>query len=210
MAAASDFTAVLTGIVGAEQVLTGERIGPDYGHDEALAGAPAVPAWAVCPGDAEQVAAIKTIVEQAKSVPMSASCMLNRAEVVGLLDRALSTLSAEAEVARRDSSADAISEARAEADRIVADARARAEELVSSDAVHTEAVAKASELSATTQSETDALKREADAYVDQRMAELEAYMAKTLSQLKTMRARLSQRSGLDEPERSAFDEQPDA
>ena len=42
------------------------------------------------------------------------------------------------------------------------------------------------------------------------MAELEAYMAKTLSQLKTMRARLSQRSGLDEPERSAFDEQPEA
>ena len=65
--------------------------------------------------------------------------------------------------------------------------------------MHAEAVAKASELTDRTKSETDALRREADAYVDQRMAELEAYMSKTLNQLKTMRSRLSERSGLDDP-----------
>lgn len=148
---------------------------------------------------AEQVAAIKALVEQAKSVPMSASCMVNRVELVGLLDRALTSIWAEEELARRQSGAEAIEDARAQADRIMADAHEEAARLVAEDVIHTEALAKASAVSETTFNETEALKREADAYVDQRMAEFEAYMTKTLTQLKTLRMRLSERSGLDAP-----------
>lgn len=148
---------------------------------------------------AEQVAAIKALVAGAKSVPMSASCMINRGEVVGLLDRALTAVEAEQELAHRQSGAEALEDARAQADRIMADAHEEAARLVAEDVVLAEAGAKASELSEATRIETEALRREADAYVDQRMAELEAYLAKTLTQLKTMRARLSERSGLDEP-----------
>jgi cell division septum initiation protein DivIVA len=148
---------------------------------------------------AEQVEAIKALVGQAKAVPMSASCMVNRAEIVGRLDRALTSIGAEQELARRQSGAEAIEDARAQADRIMADAHDEAARMLAEDAVHAEAIAKASELSETTLNETEALKREADAYVDQRMAEFEAYMTKTLTQLKTLRTRLSERSGLDVP-----------
>ena len=145
------------------------------------------------------LATLRELVQGAKAVPMSASCMVNRVEIVGLLDRALTSIGAEQEAARRQSGAEAIEDARAQADRIVADAQVEAARLVDQDAVRTEAVARASVLSERTFNETEALKREADAYVDQRMAEFEAYMTKTLTQLKTLRTRLSERSGLDDP-----------
>ena len=140
---------------------------------------------------ADQVLAIKALVEQAKAVPMSASCMVNRGEMVSLLDRALTSIGAEQELARRQSGAEALEDAREQADRIISDAHDEAARLVAEDVVRAEAVAQASALSATTLSETEALKREADTYVDQRMAEFEAYMTKTLTQLKTLRTRLS-------------------
>ncbi|MBS9533560.1 FAD-binding protein [Mycobacterium sp. M1] len=45
-------------IVGAGDLLTAEAIGPDYGHDEALVGAPVTPAYVARPQTAEQVAAL--------------------------------------------------------------------------------------------------------------------------------------------------------
>ena len=64
---------------------------------------------------ADLVAAIKTLVEQAKSVPMSASCMVNRSEVVGLLDQAMSAVREEQDAATKASGAEAIAAAQAEA-----------------------------------------------------------------------------------------------
>lgn len=149
---------------------------------------------------AEQLEAIRATVEQAKSVPMSASCMVNRGETVAALDRAIAAVRAADVAARRESGAEAVADAHALADQILADARADADRLVSTGQVQAKAVAEASDLMQQAESEAAALRKEADIYVDQRMAELEAYMTKTLSQLKTMRARLSERSGLDAPE----------
>lgn len=149
---------------------------------------------------ATQLESLRGIVELAKSVPMSASCMVNRAEALSLIDGALTTVRSQEEAARRESGADAIADAHAQADQIIADALAEAERLKSADEVHAKAVEAASELADRAETEATSLKREADVYVDQRMAELEAYMTKTLTQLKTMRARLSERSGLDDPE----------
>lgn len=64
--------------------------------------------------------------------------------------------------------------------------------------MHAEAAERAERLTSETESEAAELKREADAYVDARIAELEAGLAKTMSQIQTMRARLSERSHLDE------------
>ena len=76
---------------------------------------------------ADQVLAIKALVEQAKAVPMSASCMVNRGEMVSLLDRALTSIGAEQELARRQSGAEALEDAREQADRIISDAHDEAE-----------------------------------------------------------------------------------
>jgi glycolate oxidase len=48
----------LAGIVGAEHVLTGDAIGDDYTHDEALTAAPQRPLAVVRPADTEAVAAV--------------------------------------------------------------------------------------------------------------------------------------------------------
>lgn len=148
---------------------------------------------------AEKIAALRTIVTSAKAVPMSASCMVNRAEVLELLDQ-LDAAVAEEFAAARSLVAEreaALERARQEADEIVADARARADELVADSAVHAEAERRAAELSTETQGEAEAIKREADAYVDSRIAELEAGLSRTMSQIQTMRARLAERSNLD-------------
>ncbi|WP_420108423.1 FAD-binding oxidoreductase [Mycolicibacter arupensis] len=58
-------------IVGATGLLTGEQIGPDYGHDEALVGAPVLPRYVARPQTAEQVAALLAAATEAK-VPVTA------------------------------------------------------------------------------------------------------------------------------------------
>jgi len=54
----ADMAARLEDIVGAGHVLTGDAIGDDYTHDEALGAEPSKPAHVVKPGSADDVAAI--------------------------------------------------------------------------------------------------------------------------------------------------------
>ncbi|MET0136604.1 MAG: FAD-binding oxidoreductase [Kibdelosporangium sp.] len=52
----ADIETALSGIVGAEHLLSGDAIGEDYAHDEALTAQPVRPAYVVRPRNAEQVA----------------------------------------------------------------------------------------------------------------------------------------------------------
>ncbi len=155
---------------------------------------------------AEQIAAkldaLRELVQNAKGVPMSASCMLNRAEVVALIEDAKVALERELAEATKvaDASQVTLDRARQEAGQIVASAQQRADYLASQDAVAQRARQKAGELERRSVEEAEALRREADAYVDGRIAGLEAGLQKTLTQIKTMRARLATRSGLDSDE----------
>lgn len=67
----TDVTARFADIVGAGGLLTGEQIGPDYSHDEALVGAPVAPRYVACPQTAEQVAALLATATAAR-VPVTA------------------------------------------------------------------------------------------------------------------------------------------
>ncbi|BBY35166.1 FAD-binding oxidoreductase [Mycolicibacter minnesotensis] len=67
----ADATRRFADIVGAAGLLTGEQIGPDYGHDEALVGAPVLPRYVARPQTAEQVAALLAAATEAK-VPVTA------------------------------------------------------------------------------------------------------------------------------------------
>jgi glycolate oxidase len=66
-----EFVSALAGIVGESNVLTGEAIPPDHGHDEALEGEPVVPAAVVRPSEAEQVARILVLAAE-HGVPVTA------------------------------------------------------------------------------------------------------------------------------------------
>lgn len=67
----SDVGSQFAGIVGEDQLLTGEHIGPDYHHDEALVGAPVAPRFVARPKSAEQVAALLAAATEAK-IPVTA------------------------------------------------------------------------------------------------------------------------------------------
>ncbi|MEO8813961.1 MAG: FAD-linked oxidase C-terminal domain-containing protein [Mycobacterium sp.] len=69
--AKKQFVGILAAIVGDAQLLTGERIGPDYHHDEALPGAPVAPRFVARPQTAEHVAALLAAATEA-GVPVTA------------------------------------------------------------------------------------------------------------------------------------------
>ena len=146
-----------------------------------------------------KLARLRDLVVNARSMPMSVSCVLNRSEVLAAIDDALRSLpdeiaDAQAVIDRSDSK---IAEGESEGDRIVGEARERASEL----ARQSEIVRMAEELAATIRAEAEeeaaALRRETDIFIDGRMASFESVLHKTASQVKTARGRLAERSGLD-------------
>ncbi|WP_046321677.1 FAD-binding oxidoreductase [Mycobacterium sp. UM_Kg1] len=64
--APDDIAARFRKIVGEAGLLTGDQIGPDYGHDEALVGAPVTPRYVARPETAEHVAALLAAATEAK------------------------------------------------------------------------------------------------------------------------------------------------
>lgn len=105
----------------------------------------------------EALSAIRSLVEQAKGVPMTSNVLVPRAEVLELLDRAESAVAAQGAVPGRRAEA-ILEQARAEAEGIVAEARGRAEGLVSE-----------TEVSRAAEEEALAFKHEADTWVDGRL-----------------------------------------
>ncbi len=148
---------------------------------------------------AEILASMRQLIQSAKAVPMSASCMVNRSDLTALIDRAAQALSEDLAEAGKASSAspEEVERAREDAARIVRSAEEKAAFLVSQAPLLAEARRKAALLENRAVRETAELRREADAYVDSRIAAFEAGLQKTLTQVQTMRARLASRSDLD-------------
>lgn len=142
----------------------------------------------------------------AKSVPMSASCMINRAETLAMIDRAKQALLEDVGEAHRvtTTSLETLERAQHEAKQIVSAAEERASYLSTQNPVYEEAQRKAAALEAKALSDAEALRREADAYVDARIATFEASLHKTMAQVRTMRERLARRSSLDDDATTAL------
>ena len=148
---------------------------------------------------ADRLNALQQLIEQGKAVPMSASCMINRADALALVAAVRSALTDELDAARlaAEASPPVLERAKAEADEVVRAAQQEAERLVEASEVLQAAQQRAEALRAETDAEAEALRKEADVYVDGRIAAMEAGLQKTLSQIQTRRARLASRSGLD-------------
>jgi regulator of protease activity HflC (stomatin/prohibitin superfamily) len=130
---------------------------------------------------------------------MSASCVINRGEVLAAIDDVIENLPDEIADAQRvvEMAAYKIAEGEAEAGRILAEARNHAANL----AQHSEVVRVAEQVAVQMRADADveaaALRRETDEFIDARMASFESVLHKTASQVRTARARLAERSGLD-------------
>jgi cell division septum initiation protein DivIVA len=145
------------------------------------------------------------LVEGARSMPMSSSCVVNRAEVLGLLDELRAQLPEEIdqaeEVLRRRESV--VESGREEAAQIVAEAHAERMRLVSQTEVYAQAQHEASRIRAEAEEETRRRRDETDAYVDGKLATFEISLNKTLSAVIRGRERLR-----DEHADDPVDERP--
>lgn len=147
----------------------------------------------------ERLARLRELISNARAMPMSASCVINRGEVLAAIDDVIEHLPEEIADAQGviDGAKTKIAEGEAEATRIVKEARSHAAEL----AKHSEVVRVANEEAAKIRAEAEedgiALRKETDAFIDSRMASFESVLHKTASQVKTARGRLAERSALD-------------
>jgi hypothetical protein len=146
-----------------------------------------------------KLAYLRELIVNARAMPMSASCVINRGEALAAIDDVIGSLPNEIADAQQviDMAAFKIAEGEAEASRILAEARDHAANL----AQHSEVIRVAEQIAAQMRADADeeaaALRRETDEFIDARMASFESVLHKTVSQVRTARARLAERSGLD-------------
>lgn len=133
------------------------------------------------------------MVEQARAVPLSASCVVHRGDLLTLLDEIRlglpdALVNAESVLARRDAVVD---EGRLAAENLLAAARQEAADLVSHERVVVLAEEEAARIVEQARAEADQTKAEADEYIDARLATLEVILAKTADAVQRGRARLA-------------------
>jgi regulator of protease activity HflC (stomatin/prohibitin superfamily) len=147
----------------------------------------------------EKLTHLRQLVLNARSMPMSASCVINRGEVLDAIDAVIANLPDEIAGAQQviDERQSAIAAGEVEADRLREQARAEADALARDSEVARVAEELAAKLKADAEAEAAALRRETDLFIDSRMASFESVLHKTTSQVHTARARLAERSGLD-------------
>ncbi|MBX9245999.1 hypothetical protein ICW40_14415 [Actinotalea ferrariae] len=144
--------------------------------------------------------ALEQAVASARAMPMSSSVLVNKAEVLDLIDQAYAVLptqltEADQVLAGAD---EVLAEAQQQAEQVIASARERAEELVSTEQVVVAARVRAAEIVAEAERTAAAMRRDADDYCDRRLADFEIDLGKVLSQVQAGRAKLADRLGDDE------------
>ena len=138
-------------------------------------------------------------IERASSVPLSASCLVNRAELLSLVERARAEMSDEVGeashvIAHRD---DLLDGAQREALELVEGARRQAGELVAGHVIVSGAQARADQILDAARAEAARLLRDADEYCDHKLARFEDDLWGALGQVRRGRHRLQDRSGLE-------------
>ncbi|MEU3461849.1 ATP synthase F0 subunit B [Streptomyces sp. NPDC006733] len=157
---------------------------------------------------------IVAAIEGARSMPMSASCVVNRAELLSRLEEVRSALpdslsQAEALLGGREQM---VEEARLEANRIIESAHAERGSMISDTQIARQSQEEAERIVAEANREAEEIRAEADDYVDSKLANFEVVLTKTIGSVDRGREKLlGQGPGLDEqgyedadaPERSA-------
>jgi cell division septum initiation protein DivIVA len=138
---------------------------------------------------------LASLIEEAKSMPLSQSCIVNRNDLLDLLSEIQNALPAELSQAtsilnERES---VIQDSYKDADRIIEIAKAEARALVAQEAVYKEALIEAEALRKALEEELGRKRLELDDYVDAKLAAFEANLVKTLNQIQTIRERTTVR-----------------
>ncbi len=132
------------------------------------------------------------IVDAARPMPLSASVMISKEEVMDVLEAALREMPTELESARfllreRD---DVLNRARADAEAIIRDASSRAEQLVQRTEVVRAAEEKARRIVAQAETDGRRLQMEVEDFCDQRLASFEVALDRVRQAVEQGRAKL--------------------
>lgn len=144
---------------------------------------------------------IVATVSSARSMPMSTSCVVNRAELLAMLEEvreALPSSLAQAQelIGDRDQM---VEEARREAERIIENARAERDAMIAGTEIARRSQAEADRILAEARREAEEIRAEADDYVDSQLANFEVVLTKTLGSVGRGREKLlGTGPGLDE------------
>ena len=158
-----------------------------------------------------KLAEITALVSTARAMPMSASCVVNRAELIGLLDE-LDILLPEAFDEAQEVLTDragVVEDGRREAEAIIARAHEERLMMLQSDQVYAQARAEADLLLERSQTTADEMRREVEDYVDAKLANFEIVLGKTLAAVERGRRKLAGRHELDDlGEHDSLDDEP--
>jgi F0F1-type ATP synthase membrane subunit b/b' len=126
---------------------------------------------------------LREIVDTARTMPMSASVLVNREETLALVDEALGSLPEELRQARwllkeRD---EYLAQARRDAEDIAEAGRVQAERMVERTEVAREARRVSQQVIAQAEADSRRLRHEAEDYIDQKLASFEVVLERTMA-----------------------------
>lgn len=131
-------------------------------------------------------------VGSARSMPMSASCVINRAELLALLEEVREALPGSLAQAQEliGDREQLVEQARQEAERIIQSAHAERGTLVSGTAVAQRSQDEADRILAEARQEAEEIRAQADDYVDSKLANFEVVLTKTIGSVGRGREKL--------------------
>jgi len=136
---------------------------------------------------------IAAALRNARSMPMSASCVVNRAELLALVEEIREALPNELSMAQRTVAEreELVEAARREAEQIIHGAHSERGALISETEVVRRAQAEADRVLAEARAEAEQQRAEADDYVDSKLANFEVVLGKTLGAIGRGRQKLA-------------------
>ena len=146
------------------------------------------------------ISQIEEIVQTARSMPLSASAIVNRQDMIELIETLKRSLPQELSRAR-DVIGDAqevIEHARRQSEVMIEQAKAERDRLVQKTEVIEAATRQAERLVSSAENHARKIRREAEAYVEGKLATFEIVLSKTLNQVEKGRARLEGRREADD------------
>lgn len=141
----------------------------------------------------EKLQAAITMVKESRSVPLSASCVVHRGELLGLLDEIEGALPADFDSAKKllAHREQIVEEGRQSAERLISHAREEVARMVEQTAIVVAAREEASRLIDEAHTKAENERAQVDAYIDSRLATLEVILNKTLDAVNRGRERLA-------------------
>jgi len=135
---------------------------------------------------------IISLVETARNVPMSRNCMIDRAEMLALLEQLRNEIPTELRraAALLDERDKILDSGQREAERMIAEAEAEHHRLVSLNEVVVSADREASRMVAEARAEAQRLRDEVDEYVDTTLANFEQFLTRSLASIERGRDKM--------------------